>query len=141
MHGPQVPIGGKLAKAYLVSLFDDASRLLAHSAFCPGETALDIEGVLKQAILKRGIPLKLVVDHGAAYRAHTLQGLCARLGILLIYCRPYAPEGKGKLERWHRTCREMCIRDRHFPVDRRSRARQGHRPVGGGQDAARRCFR
>jgi putative transposase len=109
MHGPQVPIGGKLAKGYLVSLFDDASRLLAHSAFCPGETALDIEGVLKQAILKRGIPLKLVVDHGAAYRAHTLQGICARLGILLIYCRPYAPEGKGKLERWHRTCRDQFL--------------------------------
>jgi putative transposase len=65
--------------------------------------------VLKQAILKRGIPLKLVVDNGAAYRAHTLQGICARLGIQLIYCRPYAPEGKGKLERWHRTCRDQFL--------------------------------
>lgn len=109
MHGPQVPIRGKLAKAYLVSLFDDASRLVAHSAFCPGETALDIEGVLKQALLKRGVPIKLVVDNGAAYRAHTLQGICARLGIHLIYCRPYAPEGKGKLERWHRTFRDQFL--------------------------------
>ena len=54
MHGPRVPHKGKLVKAYLVSLFDDTSRLLAHSTFCPGETALDIEGVLKQALLKRG---------------------------------------------------------------------------------------
>ena len=109
MHGPRVPIGGKLAKAYLVTLFDDASRLVAHSAFCPGETALDIEGVLKQALLKRGVPIKLVVDNGAAYRAQTLQGICARLGIHLIHCRPYAPEGKGKLERWHRTCRDQFL--------------------------------
>ena len=109
MHGPRVPIGGKLAKTYLVSLFDDASRLLTHSAFCRGETALDIEGVLKQAVLKRGIPLKLVVDNGAAYRAQTLQGICARLGIHLIHCRPYAPEGKGKLERWHRSCRDQFL--------------------------------
>ena len=109
MHGPQVPIAGRLAKAYLVSLFDDASRLVAHSAFCPGETALDIEGVLKQALLRRGVPIKLVVDNGAAYRAHTLQGICARLGIHLIYCRPYAPEGKGKLERWHRTFRDQFL--------------------------------
>ncbi|WP_291991639.1 DDE-type integrase/transposase/recombinase [Candidatus Accumulibacter sp. ACC003] len=109
MHGPRVPIDGKLAKSYLVSLFDDASRLLTHSAFCPGETALDIEGVLKQAVLKRGIPLKLVVDNGAAYRAETLQGICARLGIHLIHCRPYAPEGKGKLERWHRRCRDQFL--------------------------------
>jgi transposase InsO family protein len=109
MHGPRVPVGGRLLKTYLVSLFDDASRLVAHSAFCTGETALDIEGVLKQALLRRGVPVKLVVDQGAAYRAHTLQGICARLGIHLIYCRPYAPEGKGKLERWHRTCRAQFL--------------------------------
>ena len=74
-----------------------------------GETALDVEGVLKQALLRRGCPIKLVVDNGAAYRANTLQGVCARLGIHLIFCRPYAPEGKGKLERWHRTCRDQFL--------------------------------
>jgi transposase InsO family protein len=109
MHGPRVPHKGQLRKTYLVSLIDDASRLVAHSAFCLGETALDVEGVLKQALLRRGLPLKLVVDNGAAYRAHTLQGICARLGIHLIFCRPYAPEGKGKLERWHRTLREQFL--------------------------------
>lgn len=109
MHGPRVPHRGALRKTYLVSLIDDASRLVAHSAFCLGETALDIQGVLKQALLKRGVPLKLVVDNGAAYRAATLQGICARLGIHLIFCRPYAPEGKGKLERWHRTLREQFL--------------------------------
>jgi transposase InsO family protein len=109
MHGPRVPHKGALRKTYLVSLIDDASRLVAHSAFCLGETALDIEGVLKQALLKRGVPIKLVVDNGAAYRANTLQGICARLGIHLIFCRPYAPEGKGKLERWHRTVRDQFL--------------------------------
>ena len=109
MHGPRVAVKGQMRKTYLVSLIDDASRLVAHSAFCLGETALDIEGVLKQSLLRRGIPIKLIVDNGAAYRATTLQGLCARLGIHLIFCRPYAPEGKGKLERWHRTLREQFL--------------------------------
>ena len=109
MHGPRVPIKGQLRKTYLVSLLDDASRLVAHSAFCLGETALDIEGVLKQALLRRGVPIKFIVDNGAAYRAATLQGVCARLGIHLIFCRPYAPEGKGKLERWHRTFRDQFL--------------------------------
>ena len=109
MHGPRVPVHGRMRKVYLVSLMDDASRLLTHSAFCTGEKALDIEGVLKQAVLKRGLPVKLVVDNGSAYRARTLQGICARLGIHLIYCRPYAPEGKGKLERWHRTVRAQFL--------------------------------
>ena len=80
MHGPRLALDGQMRKTYLVSLFDDASRLLTHSAFCLGETALDIEGVLKQALLRRGIPIKLVLDNGAAYRAATLQALCARLG-------------------------------------------------------------
>ncbi len=109
MHGPRVPVKGKQRKTYLVSLMDDASRLIVHSAFCLGETALDIEEVLKQAVLKRGLPIKLVIDNGPAYRAKTLQGICARLGIHLIYCRPYAPEGKGKLERWHRTFRDQFL--------------------------------
>src|SRR3546814_16574432 len=39
----------------------------------------------------------------------SLQGICVRLGVQLIYCRPYAPEGKGKLERWHRTCRDQFL--------------------------------
>lgn len=109
MHGPSMPVNGRMQKVYLVSLMDDASRLLTHSAFCTGEKALDIEGVLKQAVLKRGLPKKLVVDNGAAYRAKTLQAICARLGIHLVYCRPYAPEAKGKLERWHRTFRDQFL--------------------------------
>ena len=109
MHGPTLSLGGRRMKTYLVSLMDDASRLVAHTAFCLSETALDIEGVLKQALLKRGIPKMIVVDNGAAYRASTLQGICARLSIRLVYCRPYAPEGKGKLERWHRTLREQFL--------------------------------
>ena len=109
MHGPKVVVNGKTQKSYLVTLMDDKSRLILHAAFCPGETALDIEYVLKQALLRRGLPKRLVIDNGAAYRAHSLQGICARLSIQLIYCRPYAPEGKGKLERWHRTLRDQFL--------------------------------
>jgi putative transposase len=82
-----------------------------HSAFCLGETALDIEGVLKQAILKRGLPHKLIIDNGPAYRAESLQTICALLEIRLIYCRPYEPEGKGKLERFHRTFRDQFLNE------------------------------
>lgn len=109
MHGPRIQTSQGLRKVYLVSLMDDASRLILHSAFCLGETALDIEGVLKQALLKRGLPRKLVIDNGAAYRAESLQTICALLEIRLVYCRPYEPEGKGKLERFHRTFREQFL--------------------------------
>jgi putative transposase len=109
LHGPTLSLGGKRRKTYLVSLMDDASRLITHSAFCLSETALDIEGVLKQALMRRGLPGRLVVDNGSAYRSATLQGICARLSIRLIYCRPYQPASKGKIERWHRTLRSQFL--------------------------------
>lgn len=109
LHGPMVQTEQGMRKTYLVSLMDDATRLIVHSAFCLSEMALDIEGVLKQAILKRGLPNKLLIDNGAAYRAQSLQTICAFLDIRLIYCKPYEPEAKGKLERFHRTFREQFL--------------------------------
>lgn len=111
LHGPCIQTERGLKKTYLVSLMDDASRFIVHSAFCLGETALDIEGVLKQALLKRGLPRKLILDNGSAYRAGSLQTICAYLEIQLVYCRPYEPQGKGKLERFHRTFREQFIKE------------------------------
>lgn len=111
LHGPSIQTPSGMRKTYLVSLMDDASRLIVHSAFCLGETALDIEGVLKQALLKRGMPYKLLIDNGPAYRSDSLQKICAHLEIRLIYCRSYEPEGKGKLERYHRTFREQFLNE------------------------------
>jgi putative transposase len=111
LHGPMIQTASGMKKIYLVSLMDDASRLIVHSAFCFGETALDIEGVLKQAILKRGLPHKLLIDNGPAYVSTSLKGICARLEIRLIYCRPYEPESKGKLERFHRTFRAQFLNE------------------------------
>lgn len=109
MHGPKVQTSKGLRKVYLVSLIDDATRFIMHNAFCLGETALDVEGVLKQAILKRGLPKKLLIDNGSAYRSESLHQICILLSIKLIYCRPYEPEGKGKLERFHRTFRGQFL--------------------------------
>ena len=112
LHGPRIQTPSGMRKTYLVSLIDDSSRLITHSAFCLGETALDIEGVLKSAVLKRGVPYKLIIDNGPAYRSESLQTICAHLEIRLVYCRAREPEGKGKLERFHRTFREQFIKDR-----------------------------
>lgn len=113
LHGPTIATANGIRKTYLVSLLDDASRLIVHSAFCLGETALDIEGVLKQALLKRGVPKRLVLDNGPGYRSNSLQSICARLKIRLVYCRAYEPEAKGKLERYHRTFREQFLNEIH----------------------------
>lgn len=111
LHGPKIAINGKYQKTYLVSLMDDASRLIVHSEFRLGETALDIQAVLKQALLKRGIPNRIILDNGSAYRSGDLQSICARLQIRLVFCRPYSPQGKGKLERFHSRFRSEFINE------------------------------
>ncbi len=111
MHGPKIMTKNGLKKVYLVTMLDDASRLVAHAEFCLNEQAISIEKILKEAVMRRGLPNRLIVDNGSAYKSSSLQGICARLEIRLIYCRPYEPEAKGKLERWHRTVREQFINE------------------------------
>lgn len=109
MHGPHILHEGKSVKVYLVSFMDDASRLLTHSEFCFDEQAVSVERVLKEAVMRRGLPKRLIVDNGSAYRSKSLIEICGRLDIRLIFCRPYEPQGKGKLERWHRTVRDQFL--------------------------------
>lgn len=109
MHGPRLQLDARERKTYLVSVMDDASRLVAYSAFFLNESALSIEAALKQALLRRGLPKRFIIDNGSAYRADSLHAVCARLGIQLVHCRPYQPESKGKLERWHRTVRSHFL--------------------------------
>ena len=114
MHGPKIMTENGLKKVYLITIIDDASRLVAHSEFALNEQAVSIEKVLKEAVMRRGLPNRLIVDNGSAYKSSSLHEICARLEIHLIHCRPYEPEAKGKLERWHRTVRDQFINELNF---------------------------
>jgi transposase InsO family protein len=111
MHGPRIPDEktGKMRKTYLITLLDDATRVVPHTAFCWSEKLVDLLPVLRQALLKRGLPDRLFVDNGAAFIATDLAVICASLRIALIHARPYAAESKGKIERWHRRMRQQFL--------------------------------
>jgi putative transposase len=110
MHGPSVTTdGGRKRKTYLIGILDDATRVVPYAAFALSEAVSAFLPVLQQAILRRGIPKRLYVDNGAAYRSHHLSLVCAKLGIVLIHARPYTPQGKGKMERWFRTVRMQLL--------------------------------
>lgn len=109
MHGPAISVSGRQRKVYLVALIDDATRLVPFAAFLLAENAVAFLAVLEQAIRRRGIPKRLYVDNGAAFRAQHLSLVCAKLGITLIHARPYQPQGKGKMERWFRTVRLQLL--------------------------------
>jgi len=106
MHGPAVRTeGGRKRKTYLIAFIDDATRVIPYAAFALSENTAAFMKVLKQAILRRGIPMRLFVDNGSAFRSQHLSLVCAKLGITLIHARPYHAEAKGKIERWFRTIR------------------------------------
>ncbi len=110
MHGPSVCIGDRTKrKTYLIAFIDDATRVIPYCAFALAENTRTFLPVLKQALLRRGLPARLYVDNGAHYRSQHLALVCARLGIALVHARPYRPQGKGKIERWFKTLRAQLL--------------------------------
>ncbi len=110
MHGPAVTGAGKRrAKTYLIAFLDDATRVIPFAAFALSENTEAFCGVFKQALMRRGLPRRLYVDNGSAYRSRQLEVICAKLGITLIHARAYQPQGKGKIERWFRTVRTQLL--------------------------------
>jgi transposase InsO family protein len=106
MHGPAVSVEGKNRKAYLIAFIDDMSRLICHAQFYLSENLNCYLDALRQALLTRGLPRKLYVDNGPAFRSFHLHQITASLGIALIHAKPYQPQGKGKVERFFRTVRQ-----------------------------------
>lgn len=105
MHGPSVLHDGKRRKTYLLAFIDYHSRLVPHAEFYLSESLDCFLKALEQALSTRGLPRKLYVDNGPAFRSHHLEYITASLSIALVHARPYKPQGKGKIERFFRTVR------------------------------------
>jgi len=109
MHGPRVFVEGKEKKTYLFAFIDDMSRLVCHGGFFLNEKVETYAAALRTALKKRGLPRKLYVDNGPAFRSHQLGYATASLGIALIHSKPYQPQGRGKIERFFRTVRMQFL--------------------------------
>ena len=106
MHGPLIVDGkGNKRKAFLFAIIDDHSRLIVNAGFYLNERLENFLDCFKKAAAKRGLPRKLYLDNGPAFRSHQLRLCLSALGVQLIHCKAYVPQGKGKIERWFRTCR------------------------------------
>ncbi|MCK7511408.1 MAG: DDE-type integrase/transposase/recombinase [Desulfobacterales bacterium] len=111
----------------MIAIIDDHSRLIPHAEFYLNERLSSYTDCLKQALASRGLPRKLYVDNGSAFRCKQLEHICASLGVALIHSKPYTPEGRGKIERFFRTIRGDFLPD--F---------RGEQPAGS-KRGARRC--
>jgi putative transposase len=102
-YGPYLPDPKnpkKGIRTYLLAFIDDYSRLVPHAEFYLEQRLPALEDCLKKAILKRGIPNGIFVDNGKIFISRWLRIACARLNIRHLTAAPYAPESKGKIERF-----------------------------------------
>lgn len=107
--GPYLPIGpgGKKQQVFLVAIIDDATRFIVHARFYPNQKLPIIEDSLRQAVTRWGKTDALYCDNGKQFRSDWLQNACDRLGIKLKFTKSFAPESKGKIERFNRTVDEF----------------------------------
>lgn len=94
---------GKAVPTQLCVLLDDHSRLIPFAAYHLAADTAAFLHCLKEAVLRRGLPLKLYTDQGRPFVNHHARTVCANLGIRLLHARPYHAWSKGKVERLIRT--------------------------------------
>jgi len=102
--GPYLPIGknGLKKRVYMVAFLDDATRYCLHAQFYPFFDQVIVEDSFRKAISGYGVPEKVYFDNGRQYKNRWMSRACAKLGIRLLYARPYSPESRGKSERFNR---------------------------------------
>ncbi|KRQ85777.1 Integrase core domain protein [Caloramator mitchellensis] len=107
--GPYLTIDGKKHKTYIIAFLDDASRLVVSCRAFFEDNFVSLLSVFKDAVSKRGIPKKIFVDNGKVYKSEQMEFICASLGTILCFARPYSPQSKGKIERWFKTLQEQWL--------------------------------
>ncbi|HOI79648.1 MAG TPA: DDE-type integrase/transposase/recombinase [Petrimonas sp.] len=102
-YGPYLPIGkgGMKKQVYLVTFIDDATRMILHGEFYPMLDQVIVEDCFRKAIMKHGVPEAVFFDNGSQYRTKWMNRACAKMGIRLLYAKPYSPESTGKPERFN----------------------------------------
>lgn len=90
---------GIKCKAYLQLWSDNYSRkILAFKLSDTQDVTIALDP-LHTLIERYGLFDSILTDNGSIYRSAQMAHTCRVLGINLKFCKPYAPEGKGMIER------------------------------------------
>lgn len=110
-HGPKLfdPRSGREVRVKIFGLLDDKSRLVTYLRGGFHERQEDFLRVLLEAVQRRGIPRGILLDNHGSFTGADVRVACARLGIRLIFARPYDGPSKGKIERFWRTLRAHVL--------------------------------
>jgi len=88
---------------YMVCFLDDCTRNVMHSEFYDNLDQKIVQDCFRKALIKHGAPDSVYFDNGPQFKNNWMKRACGKLGIRLLYAKPYSPEGKGKQERFNQT--------------------------------------
>jgi transposase InsO family protein len=98
---------------YLISVLDDYSRRIVAWRLQPTQDAAAFSEVVEEAMEATGMDRapqeqrpRLVTDRGPALISHDFGLYLEGRGVGQILASPYHPQTNGKIERYHRSCKE-----------------------------------
>lgn len=106
---------------YPLTLMDDHSRYALGVLACGNQRRITVQDHLRGVFDRYGIPRAIYVDNGSPWGTSCGTSRHTRLSVWLmrhevkvIHGRPYYPQGRGKLERFHRTLKLELLQERSF---------------------------
>ncbi len=109
---------------YLSTVLDDYSRYILSWRLCTGMSAEDVKETIDLAIAESGVDHvlirhrpKLLSDNGPCYISGELKDYLADKGFTHTRSRPYHPMTQGKIERYHRSMKNILLLDNYYSPD------------------------
>ena len=96
---------------YLCSVLDGCSRFLVHWDLRESMKEADIERILERA--KEKYPEakpRIISDNGPQFIARDFKEFIRVSGMTHVRTSPFYPQSNGKIERWHKSLKQECIR-------------------------------
>ena len=96
---------------FLTSVLDGLSRFIVHWELRESMKEEEIELVLQKALEKvPGAKPRIISDNGPQFLARDFKEFIRLVGATHVRTSPYYPQSNGKLERWHGSLKQECIR-------------------------------
>ena len=106
---------------YLSTVLDDFSRYIVYWELCGNMRSEDaqqsIEGALLCTGLKNNNPPRLLSDNGSCYISTNLADYLESVGMDHVRGAPYHPQTQGKIERYHRSMKNVIKLEHYYSPD------------------------
>ena len=110
---------------YLSTILDDYSRFIVNWKLCSTMKAEDVKDTLDEALLASNVSEdnrpKLLSDNGSCYISHELGEYLQVKNIKHVRGRPLHPQTQGKIERYHRSMKNVVKLDNYFSPEQLER--------------------